>query len=583
MARTPLFSRLQRTFRMILWGQQRGLTDPAALREAYEKDAAERRPRSLERRSFLKAGAATIAAAAVPGTLLTACDDEVTPPKPEEVIAIVGGGMAGVHCAFRLKEKGIKATIYEAQDRIGGRMYSARGKFKDSQVCELGGELIDTGHTTLRTLAGELGLDLDDRFAEPSNIQTDTWFVNGAEVPDATLVQQFTAVAPVFLAAYNEEDEAKIAALDTTDLDTWLKANVPVATYPELHAVLQTAYRGEFGLENVQQTSLNLVYFIDSMHPEDFAIFGDSDERYHTHTGNDAFPTLLADKLDPAQIEFKTKLLAARDATGGGYEIDLLGPTGDKTTKKVTRIVFALPFTILREVDLTGLKLTDEKKKIIAELGYGTNAKVMAGFDTRVWRTVHMANGSLTTDMPVQQTWETSIGQAGESGILTNFLGGDQGVKSGTGTENEWVEGVLPNLEIVWPGITAAYSGVAIRMHWPTVPTMKGSYACYKPGQYAFFGLEGKREGNLHFCGEHTSQDFQGYMEGAAETGALVAAEILDDLGIAHSQGLSDVLGPKLLVPQACYGADRFPRLDRRARRALIRSILRAHYALDAA
>ncbi len=35
-------------------------------------------------------------------------------------------------------------------------MYSLRGFFAEGQVCELGGELIDTGHTRIRALAEEL-------------------------------------------------------------------------------------------------------------------------------------------------------------------------------------------------------------------------------------------------------------------------------------------------------------------------------------------------------------------------------------------------------------------------------------------
>jgi len=74
----------------------------------------------------------------------------------------------------------------------------------------------------------------------------------------------------------------------------------------------------------------------------------------------------------------------------------------------------------------------------------------------------------------------------------------------------------------------------AVRFHWPTFEWTKGSYACYLPGQWTRFGgAEGERVGNLHFCGEHTSVDFQGYMEGAAESGERAAAEILADLGIA--------------------------------------------------
>ncbi|HEX6856241.1 MAG TPA: FAD-dependent oxidoreductase [Streptosporangiaceae bacterium] len=38
--------------------------------------------------------------------------------------------------------------------------------------------------------------------------------------------------------------------------------------------------------------------------------------------------------------------------------------------------------------------------------------------------------------------------------------------------------------------------------------------------------MQGQREGNLHFAGEHTSQDYQGYIEGALRSGYRCAAEI---------------------------------------------------------
>ena len=49
-------------------------------------------------------------------------------------------------------------------------------------------------------------------------------------------------------------------------------------------------------------------------------------------------------------------------------------------------------------------------------------------------------------------------------------------------------------------------------------------------GQYTeFSGVEKERRGNVHFAGEHTSQDFQGYLNGGVETGERAAAEILAD------------------------------------------------------
>jgi monoamine oxidase len=57
---------------------------------------------------------------------------------------------------------------------------------------------------------------------------------------------------------------------------------------------------------------------------------------------------------------------------------------------------------------------------------------------------------------------------------------------------------------------------------------LRCSYSYWGVGQYtAFSGYEGVAQGNIHFAGEHCSQDFQGFMEGGAAEGARAAAEVL--------------------------------------------------------
>src|SRR5262249_49245920 len=154
-------------------------------------------------------------------------------------------------------------------------------------------------------------------------------------------------------------------------------------------------------------------------------------------------------------------------------------------------------------VDLTGLALPDIKKKAISELGYGTNAKLMLGFASRPWRAAK-SNGSIYTDLStLQNTWETSRLQPGSSGILTDFTGGNLGVAMGNGTPESQRDAALAALDQAIPGMSAASNGKVARMHWPTYPLTKGSYACYLVGQWtAIAGAEGERVGNLHFAGE---------------------------------------------------------------------------------
>ena len=135
------------------------------------------------------------------------------------------------------------------------------------------------------------------------------------------------------------------------------------------------------------------------------------------------------------------------------------------------------------------MTLSDAKRGAIDNLGYGTNAKLMLGFDERVWRQgAQPSDGSTYGDNGFQSTWETSRLQ---DGIITNYLGGDVGVAAGDGTPADRAAAFLAQWEPVFPGATAAHNGNVARFHWPTNAFVKASYASYRTGQYlAIAGLE---------------------------------------------------------------------------------------------
>ena len=140
----------------------------------------------------------------------------------------------------------------------------------------------------------------------------------------------------------------------------------------------------------------------------------------------------------------------------------------------------------------------------------------MVGFSERIWRTTGGSNGSVLTDLPFQLTWESTRLQPGKAGILVGFTGGKRGLEMASGTAEQQSETFAAALERVFPGAAERRIGEA-RFHWPSFPWVKGSYACYLPGQWTRSPApKGERVGNLHFAGEHTSDDFQGFMEGGA-------------------------------------------------------------------
>src|SRR5690348_17286693 len=74
-------------------------------------------------------------------------------------IAIVGAGIAGLKAALTLQDAGVACDIYEAADRVGGRIHSDTTTWADGLVSEWCGEFIDADHTAMRELIARFGLE----------------------------------------------------------------------------------------------------------------------------------------------------------------------------------------------------------------------------------------------------------------------------------------------------------------------------------------------------------------------------------------------------------------------------------------
>ncbi|MGZ8376669.1 MAG: flavin monoamine oxidase family protein [Gemmatirosa sp.] len=542
MSRTPLHALLVRA--------SHAARAAAELRAPLDEVApALHEARALTRRRFLAGTGAGLGMLA-----LDACAPPraVTPsPTPARnargvSVLVVGAGIAGLTTAWRLRERGIAVRVVDAQPRVGGRMLSLRDHFRDGQVAELGGELIDSNHVRIRALATELGIPLDDLARDALTPDDGTladavWHLDGARRTDAEVVAAFAPLgqqiardlADVDVDAIGAAQPALAAGLDRMSIAEWLERRGVSGWMRELLAI---AYTTECGLEPDRQSALNMLTLIDPK-PDPFRIFGDSDERFHVRGGNDRIVHALATRLGESTFDLGARLVALGARPAGGWRATFEHGGGRTVTTDATHVVLALPFTLLRDVKLDA-PLSPAKRRAIAELGYGTNAKLMVGFGERAWRTRHRSNGSVLTDLPFQLTWETSRLQPGPSGILTNFTGGAHGVALGSGTPAEQAAALVRDLDGVLPGVAAARTGMReARFHWPSHPWTRGSYACYLPGQWsALRGAEGERAGTLHFAGEHTSLEAQGFMEGGCESGERAAREVLASLGLGAAR-----------------------------------------------
>ncbi|QHT72110.1 NAD(P)-binding protein [Rhodocytophaga rosea] len=536
-ARTPLLRSLQQAFKMAFAATS---SQTAPVDELIEMTSESR----YNRRKFLgHLGQAGLVLGA--GGLLSACAKEEIIPQIEKatpganarrggpVIAIVGAGIAGLNCAYKLKKAGYTATIYEASKRVGGRMFTQKNLMGTGLTTELGGEFIDSGHKEMLKLTKEFGFSLIDTFAPSEQaLIKDAYFFNGQHY---TLKQVIDAFAPY---------AAKIAS-DIDALPSVITYNNPekAVFYDQMsisdyfnyigmsgwiRSLLEVAYLTEYGLEVHEQSCINFLWlFSPDTSKGSFDIFGDSDERYKIIGGNQQVTDALYKQVQN-QVVLENKLVAIHP-NGKGYKLAFEKTNGSITEVLCDIAVLTLPFTLLRNVAIT-VPLPSWKTNAIQNLGYGTNAKLLLGFNTKPWRT-NGYTGYLFSKGPVQSGWDNTQLQAGNKGGYTVYLGGIAGVKVGQGTAQSQVSNFLPALQAIWPGMSSSFNGIAERMHWPTHPFTKASYACYKPGQYTTIaGAERKSVGNLFFAGEHCSINYQGYMNGAAETGKQAAEEILSSL-----------------------------------------------------
>lgn len=529
--RTPLLSAVRRALRLALYANQ-----PHSPPVDELADMQHIPPTS--RRRFLRASVTTLASLGGAGLLnipqtpvaqatsLVGRSGRVAPR-----IAIVGAGIAGLNAAYTLQQAGYYADIYEASQRTGGRIFSVQDRLGPGLTTEFGGEFIDSNHTEMLALVQDFGLELAD-FQGPSeaDLIPETYFFGGQHYTEQQVVEAFVPLAPQIERDY----EAAIRAFDEGDGPVELD-HLSIAAYLDrigasgwVRELLEVAYTTEYGLPIDQQSSLNLIFLIGTdVADGTFEIFGESDERYAVKGGNQRITDALAHRVKE-QIHFAHRLEAIR-RRGDAYRLTFAGPNGSAVDIIADFVILCIPFTVLRSVELQ-LALPRFKRRVINQLDYGTNAKLILGFSERVWRQQGFG-GTFFTDEPFQGGWDSSRQQGNEQGSLTLYLGGQPGLDVGRGRQRRQAQRFLPGIDQIFPGAAQAYNGIVKRFHWPSAPLYQGSYACYTVGQWTTIaGSEITPVDNLFFAGEHCSEDFQGYMNGGAETGRWVAKRLLAKL-----------------------------------------------------
>ena len=559
------YSSITSAIRRIHEAKRRSDDSGIPVRELLEQDRELRRKllqereQQKQRRDFLKAaGGLGLGAAMMPFTQ-NAFAAPAGGSQPE--IAIVGAGAGGLRTAHRLMQYGIGSKIYEAGDRVGGRMYSDSSFFSDNRVVEYGGEFISTEHTAVRNLAHQLNLQLED-VNKLSLGDEETYLVEGELYTEADLMDEWVGGlydimkraqqdAP-WQPMYNTLHTDKHIEYDYKDAIDWM-TEIGYPSHHWVHKLLLADLIAEYGI-TVGNSALNLIYLLGwNTHNSGGLPLAGTDERLHVVGGNDLIMHGMADQLPAGSIEMEKKLVAIDGtikAPGGPYTLHF----DDRSSATCDVLVMALPMNLIKNIEIdTNISTAFGEKKQMAFDSSSTvsdNGKIMLEFSNRFWDRTQVIHGqpihqaaraySIAGEMEGAysgfiSTWEGEPGNPSPLGVMVNYNGGYEARNlisrniHGVAHHKD-VQRFLLQAEQIWgqdQDIASMYTGKALVSNWIDDPLARAAFTSPAVGvMTTWWGAQWETVEDIYFAGEAYDEEYWSYMNGAILSGERVAQEI---------------------------------------------------------
>src|SRR5262245_16668655 len=434
-------------------------------------------------------------------------------------VLVAGGGLAGLCAARDLAAWGATVTLVEARDHVGGRVHTARQGFVESQHAEAGGDMIDQDQHEIHQLAKDLKLSLVQilkggfSYARPAsngNVRIVPRTIGRAW---GRMAESLSDLGEVYRLAEKRLESPIARELARRSVAQWLD---DVHADEDLRATA-TGLRGFFLADPEELSLLELV--------DQFAGSDDNERHwpwkmYRVKGGNDLLTTKLAEQLGE-RIQCATELVAVSQR---GRSVRATIKNARRTSQLVVDyLVFALPATLLRRVPITPA-LPVRQHEAIARLKYGRGTKTLLQFARKFWRAPAQPR-AFGSPLPIGAVWDGNEEQRGRAGILSLLAGGSASDATADIIAKEGITGIVRSLN--WLGSAEAAMTGWRQFRWEADPWARGGYAVFDSTfDPALRGWLAQPCGRLFFAGEHTSLTWQGYMNGAVESGRRAAAEV---------------------------------------------------------
>jgi monoamine oxidase len=448
--------------------------------------------------------------------------------KPKKVI-VVGAGLAGLSAGYELKRAGHTVVILEAQQRVGGRVYTLRDPFTDGLYAEVGAMRIPRAHTLTMEYVSKFGLKTNDFMMDNPNAY---YYMGGKKV------RASEANADPSLLGFDVSEKEK----GQTAGQMYVKAIQPLidklekekdAAWEEIIAKYDQYCTREFlelnGWSEGMIEMFGLLANQESVMNSSFLeLFREDSGNYYTNMveivgGTDRLPHAFLPELKD-NLRFGAKMIAM-DQSPNDVTIHYQTQAG-KFTESGDYAIITVPFPVLRHVEV--LKpFARAKQRAIRQLHYDASAKILFQCKRRFWEQDDgIFGGGTLTDLPIRNLYYPNHGsETGRGIILASYTWSEDAQRWGSLKPDDRIVQALDDVAEIHPQIIKEFE-VGTSWMWHDDEFAGGAFALFDPGQQTLLHDEiVKPEGRIHFAGEHTSLA-HAWIQGALESGLRAAIAI---------------------------------------------------------
>jgi monoamine oxidase len=459
-----------------------------------------------DRRHFIKALGTIAAGSALAPSVFT--------QKRQHTAVIIGAGFAGLAAAYQLKNAGWKVTVLEARDRIGGRVFSHKFPGTDL-ICELGAEWVGESHERIKALCHDFGIPLQKHQFGDYLLRDGRVYRPGEWGFSPPAKAAFDKI----IAGYGKLTPLQKTKLDKLDWWNYLEKIGFTEDDLLLRDLMDSTDFGE-SIRHVSAFAALAEYAESSPHNEmDYKMTG----------GNVRLAEEFAGRIGNENIKLSSRVTDVKQRAGSITVTYAYPSPLDKpgialpvvATLQCDAVVCTAPIQSLLKIKFDP-PLPPSQYEAAQELIYARICKNSVLYDERFWRA---ENFSLVSDTTSHYYFHSTQNQPGKQGILTSYAIGEKADVLASQSDQRRmriVAGDLTDFDQKAPTLARGIASYA----WQRDPFTDGAYALYRPGQwFTIRPILQRPHGKVLFAGEHIA-DWQGFMEGAIETGESAARSL---------------------------------------------------------